>query len=60
MYDTSAIEPYNNTGWVNSKMSGRNPPLYCTSTSIAMQGHQTNEDKRHDELGLQLNLLHWV
>ena len=28
-----------------------------TGTLIAMQGHQT---KQHDELGLQLNLLHWV
>ena len=23
-------------------MSGRNPPLYCTFTFIAMQGHQKN------------------
>ena len=41
--------------WVNSIMSGRNPPSYCTHTLIAMQGHQqkgrqnntssNNEDK---------------
>ena len=29
--------------WVNSKISGRSPPLYCTLiTLIAMQGHQHN------------------
>ena len=28
------------TYWVNSIMSGRNPPSYCTLTLIAMQGHQ--------------------
>ena len=26
----------------NSIMSGRSPPLYCTLTLIAMQGHQTD------------------
>ena len=26
--------------WVNSIMSGRSPPLYCTLKLIAMQGHQ--------------------
>ena len=41
-------------------MSGRNSPLYCTLTSIAMQGHRQSIDKRHDELGIQLKLLHWV
>ena len=25
-----------------------------------MQGHQQSIDKRHDQLGLQLSLLHWV
>ena len=28
-----------NIDWVNSIMSGRSPPLYCTFTLIAMQGH---------------------
>ena len=28
--------------WVNSIMSGRSPPLYCTFTLIVMQGHQKN------------------
>ena len=28
--------------WVNSIISGRSPPLYCTLTLIAMQGHQKN------------------
>ena len=31
-YDNSAIEPYENRAWIDSKMSGRNPPLYCTNT----------------------------
>ena len=31
---------------MNSIISGRSPPLYCTLTLIAMQGHQINsEDK---------------
>ena len=32
----------NNTDWVNSIMSRRRLPLYCTFTLIAMQGHQKN------------------
>ena len=28
--------------WVNIKMSGRNPLLYCTIPLIAMQGYHTN------------------
>ena len=31
--------------WVNSITSGRSPPLYCTLTLIAMQGHQKNSEK---------------
>ena len=27
--------------WVNSKMSGRNPLVYCTIPLIAMQGYHT-------------------
>ena len=49
--------------WVNSKMWGRNPPLYRTNALI-MEGHlnytKRYEDKRHDNLGLQLTLLHCV
>ena len=43
-------------------MPGRKPPSYCTLKLIViLQGHQRSIiDKRHDELGLQLNLLHWV
>ena len=36
-------------------MSGRNQLLYCTLTLIAMQGHQQSIDKRHDDLGLQID-----
>ena len=32
--------------WVNSIISGRGPPLYCTLTLIAMQGHQKNSTKQ--------------
>ena len=32
-------------------MSGRSPPLYCTLTSIAMQGHQKNSKNKTDNVG---------
>ena len=38
----SIIVPSNHTrigAWVNSKMSGRNPLVYCTIPLIAMQGY---------------------
>ena len=38
----STIVPSNHTrieAWVNSKMSGRNPLVYCTIPLIAMQGY---------------------
>ena len=41
----STIVPSNHTiirAWVNSKMSGRNPLVYCTIPLIAMQGYHTN------------------
>ena len=47
MYDNSAIEPYKNRGaWVNSKISGRNPPVYCTIPLIAtsIQRYQTKTE----------------
>ena len=28
--------------WVNSKMKGRNPLVYCTKSLIAMQGYRIN------------------
>ena len=30
--------------WVNSKMSGRNPLVYCTIPLIAKQGYHTNTE----------------
>ena len=30
-------------------MSGRSPPLYCTLTLIAMQGHQKRKEKKRKE-----------
>ena len=30
--------------WVNGEMSGRNPLVYCTIPSIAMQGYHTNTE----------------
>ena len=32
--------PDGSNHWVNSIMSGRSPPLYCTLILIAMQSHQ--------------------
>ena len=57
----SIIVPSNHTrigAWVNSKMSGRNPLVYCTIPLIAMQGYHPNAEDRHGKLGLQLSLLH--
>ena len=36
--------------WVNSIMSGRSPRLYCTLTSIAMQGHQKNSKDKTETI----------
>ena len=44
----SIIVPSNHTrigAWVNRKMSGRNPLVYCTIPLIAMQGYHTNTEK---------------
>ena len=30
--------------WVNSKMSGKNPLIYCTIPLIAMQGYHTSTE----------------
>ena len=41
----SIIVPSNHTrigAWVESKMSGRNPLVYCTIPLIVMQGYHTN------------------
>ena len=35
--------------WVNSIISGRSPPLYCTLTLIAMQGHHKNSETKHHQ-----------
>ena len=43
----SIIVPSNHTrigAWVNNKMKGRDPLVYCTIPSIAMQGYHTNTD----------------
>ena len=42
-------------------MSGTNSPLYCKLTLlVALRGRQKKQNKRHDEPGLQLSLLHWA
>ena len=42
IYDNNApLDPKKVGAWVNCKLSGRNPPLYCTITLIAVRGHQT-------------------
>ena len=43
----SIIVPSSHTrigAWVNSKMHGRNPLVYCTVSLIAMQGYRTNTE----------------
>ena len=43
----SIIVPSSHTGigaWVNSKMYGKNPLVYCTISLIAMQGYRTNTE----------------
>ena len=60
MYDNSVV-PLNHTqieAWVNSKISGRKPPLYCTVTlMIPMQGHQT---KTEDTISLDYNSICYI
>ena len=43
--------------WVNSKMSGRNPPVYGTIPLIAMQGYQT---KTEDTISLDYNSISYI
>ena len=47
--------PYgSNIGSINSMISGRNPPIYCTLTTlIAMQGHRTKIKCHVEVLSLQ-------
>ena len=47
----SIIVPSNHTrigAWVTSKMSVRNPPVYCTFPLIACR--DINKNRRHDKL----------
>ena len=58
----SIIVPSNHTRigtWVNSKMSGRNPLLYCRIPFTAMT-RVSHKHRRHGELGLLLSLLHYI
>ena len=43
--------------WVTSKISGRNPPVYCTIPLIAMQGYQT---KTEDTISLDYNSICYI
>ena len=38
-------------------MSGRSPPLYCTLTLIAMQGHQKNSKNKKNVVHLSSNTI---
>ena len=54
------IVPSNHTrigAWVNSKMSGRNPPVICTNPLIAMQGYQT---KTEDTISSDYNSICYI
>ena len=56
----SIIVPSDHTrigAWVNSKMSGRNPLVYCTISSIAMQGYHT---KTEDTGSLDYNSICYI
>ena len=56
----SIIVQSNHTGigaWVNSKMSGRNPLVYCTIPLIAMQGYHT---KTEDTGSLDYNSICYI
>ena len=56
----SIIVPSNHTGigaWVNSKMSGRNPLVYCIIPLIAMQEYHT---KTEDTRGLDYNSICYI
>ena len=45
--------------WVNTKMPGRNPQVYCTIPLIAMQRYHTNtEDTRGARVTTQFVTLH--
>ena len=41
--------PYGSNTLANSIIPGGKPPLYCTLTLIAMQGHQTKQNKMHGD-----------
>ena len=56
----SIVVPSNHTrigAWVNSKISGRNPLVYCTIPSITMQGYHTNTE---DTGSLGYNLVCYI
>ena len=57
----SIIVPSNHTrigAWVKSKMSGRNPLVYCTIPLIAMQGYHTTHKTRGARVTTQFVTLH--
>ena len=45
--------------WVNSIMLGRSPPLYCTLTLIAMQGHQKKTVKTKQRQKAVRGMANW-
>ena len=55
--------PSNHTrigAWVNGKMQGRNPLVYCTRKTINCHARISHKHRRHGKLGLQLSLLHYI
>ena len=57
----SIIVPSNHTkigAWVNSKMSGRNPLVYCTIALIAVQGYHQKHKTRGAGVTTQFVTLH--
>ena len=59
MYDNSAIEPYKNRGLVEQSNVGEKSTSILYS-SINRHAGISNKNRRHNKLGLQLNLLHYI
>ena len=61
MYDNSAIEPYRTIGaWVNSKMSERNPSLYCLYSYIDRRAGTPNKTKTKDAIILDYSSICYI
>ena len=64
MYDDSASNHTRTGTRVNSKISGRNPLVYCTIPLIAMQGYHTKTEDTgsldYDSICYITSRIRWV